>query len=271
MRAIQFATRLSSSLIIWLVVGTLLTHIAAHEPDVAPDTVALEYLAPQSELDAVSLSIVDEKLALSLAVETHIQIELAQFALVGIRHEDLKSFTGKKLRHYRKLLNTLETLTGGRAGKVLSRAARKIDQLAAGDEAALPASPAVSYPNPVKSGRRGGIGDIVQNATTNAIVRVRLAIAQEYAQLLRAELESAPIEEFDRRYLSVEGFNQMQVLAMLRVYEQQASPEFARIIHLAALAAESHTSEARQLVEQIKRPPQVLPARPREVVNTALK
>ena len=177
----------------------------------------------------------------------------------------------QKLGHYRKLLNTLETLTGGRAGKVLLRAVRKTEQLAASDEAAQTASPAVSNSSHVKSGRKGGIGDIVQNATTNAVVCVRLAIAQEYAQLLRAELEAAPMEEFDRRYFSVEGFNQMQVLAMLRVFEQQASPEFARIIHLAAVAAESHTSEGRQLVEQIKWPPQVSPARPAEVVNTALK
>lgn len=129
----------------------------------------------------------------------------------------------------------------------------------------------VSAPSPARSGRKGGIGDIVQNATANAIVRMRLAIAQEYVQLLRAELEAAPPEEFDRRYLSVEGFNQMQLLAMLRVFEQQASPEFARIIHLAAVAAESHAGQARQMIEQIKRPSQGPPGNPGEVVNTALE
>jgi predicted outer membrane protein len=262
---------LSSALTLWLVVGAVLSHLAADEPDIRPDVVAPEYLAPQSELEAVRLNIVDEKLALSLAVEMHIQIELAKVALAGSRHEDLKRFTSKKLRHYRQLLNTLESLTGGRASKALSRAARTTERVAANDEAASTASPAVSNSSPVKSGRKGGIGEIVQNATANGIVRIRLAIAQEYAQLLRAELEAAPKEEFDRRYVSVEGFNQMQVLAMLRVFEQQASPGFARIIRLATVAAESHTSESRQLVEHFKMPPQVLPARPGEAVDTAVK
>jgi hypothetical protein len=271
MRVIRFAAKLSSALTVWLVAGAVLSHTVADEPDVRPDIVALEYLAPQSELDAVRLSIVDEKLALSLAVEMHIQIELAQVALAVIRHEDLKRFTGKKLGQYRRLLNTLETLTDGRASKVLLQATRKTERLAASSEAALTASPEISNPSPVKSGRKRGIGDIVQNATANTIVRVRLGIAQEYAQLLRAELEAAPAEEFDRRYFSVERFNQMQVLAMLRVFEQQASPDFARIVHRAAVAAESHASEARQIVEQIKLLPQVSPVHSGEAVNTALK
>jgi hypothetical protein len=247
----------------WLVVGAALTHAAADEPDVRPDIAAPECLAPQSELDAVSLTIIDEKLALSLAVETHIQIELAQSALAGIRHKDLKHFTEKKLRHYRQLLNTLETLTGGRASKALSRATRKSDAGAARANAA----PVVSNRSSAKSGRQEGIADIVQNTTANAILRVRLAIAQEYARLLRAERDTALPEEFDRGYLSVEGFNQMQLVAMLRVFEQQASPEFARIIHLATVAAESHASEGRHVVEQLNRPP----ASPGEVANTALK
>jgi predicted outer membrane protein len=267
MKVTHFATRLSAALTMWVVAGSVLPNVAADEFDVRPDVVAPEYLAPQRELDAVKLSVVDEKLALSLAVEAHIQIELAQLALAGSRHEDLKRFTGRKLRHYRQLLNTLQTLTGGRAGEVVSRATRKTKGAAAGDDNPT----TISNSSPARSARKSGIGDIVQNATANAIVRVRLAIAQEYAQLLSAELETAPAEEFDLRYLSVEGFNQMQVLAMLRVFEQQASPEFARIIHLAAVGAEMHASEARQIVEQIKRPPQVPPALPGEVVNTALK
>jgi hypothetical protein len=251
----------------WLVAGAVLTHATADEPDARPDLIAPERLAPQGELDAVRLSIVDEKLALSLAVEAHIQIELAQFALAGIRHDELKCFTEKKLRHYQQLLNTLEELTGGRAGKVLSRATRKTEAVAGSGDAPPTAAAAVNNPSPARSGRKGGIGDIVQSVAANAIVRVRLEIAQEYAYLLRAELETALPDEFDHRYLSVEGFNQMQVLAMLRVFEQQASPEFARIIHLATVVSESHASESRHL----NRSPQAPPASSGEVVNTALK
>ena len=68
---------------------------AADEPVARPAIAAQKYLVPQSEIDAIRLSMVDEKLALSLAVETHIQIELAEFAMTGIRHGDLKRFTEK--------------------------------------------------------------------------------------------------------------------------------------------------------------------------------
>jgi predicted outer membrane protein len=252
---------------VWLVAGLALAPAAADELDARPTIVAPECLAPQNELDAVSLTIIDEKLALSLAVETHIQIELAQFALAGIRQEGLKHFTETKLRHYRQVFQTLEVLTGGRAGKVLSRATRKTEVMAASSDAA----PTAGNSSLARRGRKGGIGSIVQNATDSAIQCVRLAIGQEYADLLRVELETALPEEFDRRYLSVESVNQMQVLAMLRVFEQQASPEFARIIHLATVAAESHASEGRQAIEQFRSPPQAPPVSPGEVVNTALE
>ena len=145
---------------------------------------------------------------------------------------------------------------------------RKTQALTAVDNADPTAVTAISNRSPAKSGTKVGIGDIVENAAASAMLRVRLAIAQEYAQLLRGEFETARPEEFDRRYLSVECFNQMQVLAMLRVFEQQASPEFARIIHLATLAAELHSSEGRQVIEQFKSPPQAPPVSPGKVVST---
>lgn len=265
MKAMNVSSKLALAFALCLVAGVV--PATADELDARPTSEAPECLAPQSELDAVSLTIIDEKLALGLAVETHVQIELAQFALAGIRHDRLKHFTEKKLRHYRQVFNTLEVLTGGRVGKVLSRATRKSAVLTASSDAAL----AVSNPSLDRSGRKGGISSIVQNATDNAILRVRLAIGQEYAQLLRAELEAALPEEFDRRYLSAESFNQMQVMAMLRVFEQQASSEFARIIHLATLAAESHSSEGRQVIEQFNSPRQAPPVSPGKVVITVLE
>ena len=81
-------------------------------------------LVPRTELDDVSLSIIDEKLVLSLAVETHVQIEITEFALAGIQDEGLKQFTEKKLATYRRLYNTLDELSSGRATSTLARYVR---------------------------------------------------------------------------------------------------------------------------------------------------
>ena len=96
------------------------------------------------------------------------------------------------------------------------------------------------------------MSDILQNATTNAILRLRLEIAEQYGDLLRAELTAAGSDSFDRRYLAVEVYNQMQVLAMLRVFEHQASQDLARIIRVATTAAESNVLESRQVSDLIR-------------------
>ena len=222
-------------------------------------------LVPRTELDDVSLSIIDEKLVLSLAVETHVQIEITEFALAGIQHEGLKLFTEKKLTTYRRLYNTLDELSGGRATSTLARYVRPATT-ASGPAPGLVAKPAEvvvpvdpSQPTPSADEapqrprrKRKGVSDILQNATTNAILRLRLEIAEQYGDLLRAELTAAGSDNFDRRYLAVEVYNQMQVLAMLRVFEHQASQDLSRIIRLATTAAESNMLEGRQVSDLLR-------------------
>jgi hypothetical protein len=242
---------------------------AADESPGQGPVVGPERLVAPSELDAISLSMVDEKIALSLAVETHIQIELAQFALARLGNEELKQLTVKKLGSYRQLLNTLEELTGGRAGKILARAGRHLQTTPPGTSVSRTSTTEGDSRARAKPGRKGGIGDVIQNAATQTVLRVRLDIAQQYADLLRAELETATPGEFDRRYLAIEVFNQMQVLAMLRVFERQASTEFARIIHLATASAEALALEAHQVTERLHDRPGVLPTGASPMANTA--
>ena len=99
-------------------------------------------------------------------------------------------------------------------------------------------------------------------------MKVRLEIAQQYTDMLRAELELSPPGEFDRRYIGIEFYNQMQVLAMLRVFEEQASKEFATVIHLATVATEGHLVNARSIVDQLKNTLPI-PVAKEQVVNTA--
>lgn len=244
----------------------------------------LEFLASPADLDAVNLSIVDDKLALSLAVEIHVQIELTEFAVKGVQHDALRQLTLRKLALYHRLLDTMDNLSGGRATATLSRSLQGRDavpqsttaeaELPGGQQPSATASQAVGQDStaaarsdnpraPRRTAKRGGgISNIIQNAATAAIMRVRLEIAEQYGGMLRAELASTPPAEFDRHYLAIEVFNQMQVMAMLRVFEQQASADFARILHVATAAAEAQFAEAHQVIEILKRLPQTVPLVP---------
>ncbi len=221
-----------------------------------------ELLIPLDELDEINLSIVDDKLAMSLAVEAHVQVELTEFALDMIADEHLRSLTEHKLRGYKQLYNTLNELTGGRVDSMLARTPRVREVASDSSDATA------ERPRPKKRGSRGGIGDILQNTATKAILRVRLDIAHQYIDLLRTELELSPPGEFDRRYIGIEVYNQMQVLSMLRVFETQASPEFARLIHRATANSESQVAEAREVVEQLRNT-LPLPEAKEQVVNKA--
>jgi hypothetical protein len=67
--------------------------------------------------------------------------------------------------------------------------------------------------------------------------------------LLRSELEAGESVEFDRAYSTLDVVNQMQVVALLRVFERQASREFGALIHRATSLAESQLDEARRLAQ----------------------
>ena len=268
----------------------------AAEADPATPGQLPHWLVPPGDLDSVSLSIVDEKLSLSLAVEIHVQIELTEFALPAIHNDALRQLTAKKLQLYYQLLGTLDNLTDGRSTAVLAHSPRgreHVRQNTTADTgqpggpvpAAVDARPksqesaeAAQAPSATaragagRDSRRvaakgGGIGNVLQNAATAAILRVRLEIAEQYAGLLRAEMELTPPVEFDRHYLAIEVFNQMQIVAMLRVFEHQASADFARVLHVATVAAETQMVEARGLVDVLKNISQPAPLEPMPLVN----
>ena len=75
------------------------------------------------ELAAMSLSIVDQKLALSLAVETHVQIDMVKYALSEIDDPALRQLAEKRLRLYEQLFTALDALTEDRASRLLTATA----------------------------------------------------------------------------------------------------------------------------------------------------
>ena len=87
----------------------------------------------------------------------------------------------------------------------------------------------------------------MQSAMNAAILRVRIQVASEYAGLLRAEFDEQSDSDFDRNYSAFDVVNQMQVVAVLRVFERQASDDFGALIGRAVAAAEGHLNEARIL------------------------
>jgi hypothetical protein len=184
-------------------------------------------LAAPEELDVLSLSRIDQKLVLSLAVEMQLQVTLGEAAIERIHDDGLKRFAADKLRLYRALFATLDELSNGRAAALL-----------AGGRATADAKRESKH-------KTGGLKGIVSRLSDAAILQMRLDIAGEYSELLGTELEAGRPQDFDRRYLSTECVNQMQVVAMLRVFEERASDGLARIIHRATTAAEQHLEQGR--------------------------
>ena len=192
--------------------------------------------AGPSAADKVSLNIIDQKLALSLAVDTWAQIETGELALKTLRNESLRQVISARVAALRSFAVELDALTEGRTGQAIAQAVREIEQDAKSQKAR-----AVAF-RPLALNR----------SATAMIVRIRLEILQEYTDLVQAELASKSGDEFDKHYLRNELLHQMQMLAMLQVFESQASADFAGVIHEAAVAAQDHLSKSRQTLMQLE-------------------
>jgi predicted outer membrane protein len=184
----------------------------------------------------VSLNIIDQKLALSLAVDAWAQIETGELALKTVRNEPLKRVIAARVESLRAFYTLLNEVTGGRTGEAVAQAVREIEQDAKGAKART-----VNF-RPLALNR---------NATA-MIVRIRLEILQQYTDLVQADLDGKSGEEFDKHYLRGELLHQMQLLAMLQVFESQASPDFGAVIHDAVVSAQDHLSKSRQTLVQME-------------------
>jgi len=223
-------------------------------------------LASKEELNAITLSVIDRKVSLSLAVEMHIQIELTESALDQIRDPSFRQLVENKQRLYRGLFDTLDSLVAGEASSMLVDAGELSVDDAAGvgrlpenspdtrqtDDATYDERRAANAA--VTTTKRIGLRKLLKRATDSAILSARLDIAGEYSDLLAAELETSAPEQFDRCFRPVDHVNQMQVVAMLRVFEQRASDDLARIIHRATVAAEGHLRQGQDLVDRSNGP-----------------
>ena len=190
-----------------------------------------------SAAEEVHLNLIDQKLALSLAVDTHGHIKMAQFALESIDSDAVRQLVTARLASQRDFAAELNLLTKGRTVKTLNKALRQIAQERAPDFV------------PEKKFRLLSI----RNATA-LLARIRLEIQQDYAAMQQAELVAQSAEAFDRRYLRCDLVNQMQSLAALKVYESQASEDFARVLHRHWVRAAAQYDAARELLRQLAAP-----------------
>jgi predicted outer membrane protein len=206
-------------------------------------------LPPETRAAApeVHLNLIDQKLALSLAVDTQWQIEMAEFALKSIANDALRRLVTVRLEGQRDFAAQLNTLTGGRAESTLAQARREIEKDRAPDNV------------PDKTFRLLSI-----RSATAMLARIRVEILQEYAAMQRDELAAKSTDKFDLHYLRYDLLNQMQVLSTLQVFEHQASADFAQVIHRTWARAHEQFELANQLLVQLETAPLagVAPARP---------
>jgi hypothetical protein len=183
----------------------------------------------------INLNLIDHKLALSLAVDTAWQVELGEAVLASAKSETLREMLKTRVAEQRAFAQQLELLTDGRARQAIEQAAREIER----DAAAGKAQPIRFRPL------------ALQRNATAMMVRIRLEILQAYEDLIRAELNAADSADFDRQFLRHHLQHQMQMLAMLDVFESQASADFAAVIANQALVARQHLEGCRRLLAEL--------------------
>ena len=212
-----------------------------------PATQSGDPLDASAAVPEVHLNLIDHKLALSLAVDTEAQIETAELALKAIVDDALWQFVTVRLEGQRDFAAELEKLTDGRTRAALVRARREIEADKAPDKL-----------------RKKGFRLLSIRSATAMLARIQLEILQEYAAMQRAERAAKSAQEFDRHFLRCDVLHQMQALATLKVFESQASADFALVIHQAWIKAKGHFDNARQLLLQLETAPlaSVTPARP---------
>lgn len=186
----------------------------------------------------VHLNLIDQKLALSLAVDTEWQITMSRFALDGVTSDALRQFVARRLEGQQDFCRQLNRLTKGRTRKALARARREIE--------------ADRDPTQVPEKKFRLLS--VRNATA-MLARVRLEILQDYAAMQQQALAAASADEFDRRYLRYDLLNQMQALATLGVFEAQASEDFAQVIHAVRVRTRQQFAAAQRLLRQMETAP----------------
>jgi hypothetical protein len=218
-----------------LVLSFLSTAFAGEPESALParEALAPEALAAPAAPAETHLNLIDHRLALSLAVDADAQIEMAEYALKITANEELRRLLTERLEAQRAFAAELDTLTGGRAKAGILRAKREIE-----DAKSAPGGPSFKALS-------------LANATA-LLARIRLEILQEYAELQRCELAARNSNDFDRTFLRCDILNQMQMLATLKVFEGQASRDFAQVIHRAGSTTKDHLERARGVLERFE-------------------
>lgn len=187
----------------------------------------------------VHLNFIDKKLALSLAVDTQWQIDTAEYALKSVSDESLRRLMTSRLEDQRAFAEQLDRLTDGDAKRALASALREIEEDKTTDKPR-----AMSF-RPLA----------LQRYATALLVRVRLEILQQYDDAVRHELATKSSAEFDRYFLRTDLLRQLQTLATLKVFEFQASPDFAQVIHQAWSTTKERYETAKGLLRQLETAP----------------
>jgi predicted outer membrane protein len=97
-----------------------------------------------------------------------------------------------------------------------------------------------------------GSYDHAQMATQR--MKIEHEVAKQCLQLMKAQLQKYSGEKFDQAYLGQQAGEHVQMIAMLTVFENQASPELKQLITKAKGEAQDHLRTANELMEEVHQP-----------------
>ncbi len=224
-----------------------------------------------SHSEAVYLNVVDQKLALNLAVDANTQIAFAEFALSKVDKDAVRNYAKSQLAKQRALAAKMDSLTSGEASTLILQATRQIEADKAKPQLVLSS---VRSASSIQTGRSDSVVDRadeeraadsetvtrgarkghfgIRSNSIAMVVRIKLEMGQEYMDSLQTDLVSNHDCGIDLRYLTIDTLNQMQTLATLKVFEGQASPEFAKVIHQARSQAAQQLELGKELLSTLE-------------------
>ncbi|MBI3837542.1 MAG: hypothetical protein HY288_06375 [Planctomycetia bacterium] len=178
-------------------IAAVLTAAALQHPvlgdDAAPEAAA-------SDGDSIHLTLIDRRISANLAIDAQAEIQLAQFGAAHARDPSVKRFAEALAKQFDLLAGNMDVLSGSLASPIWNSTA--------GDDA-RPRSPF----------------RLINAERT--LLRIKLEVVRACADVLQAELESLPADEFDRSYLRAHIVRQIQMLGTLKALERHASPGYA--------------------------------------------
>jgi predicted outer membrane protein len=224
---------------------------------------------PGTQANAGQEQQVQHFLAACLLAKNKAEVDMGKFAQQQAQNPQVKEFAQRMVQDHQRLVQQLQPMAGkqgaqGAQGTTSSDTQSQFDaQRQASDTTRLPGSPgagqASDQARSQSSTRTAGQSALGQSATGSGqhdaaiqkLAQIDRQITEQCTQALREELEQKQGAEFDKAYVGSQIAGHMQMLAALKVIEQQGPQQLQQLAQQAQPVVQEHLEHAKQLKKQL--------------------